>query len=34
MSVSRLDCPQVNICIAMADTVAGNTHAAIYTTAP
>jgi photosystem II stability/assembly factor-like uncharacterized protein len=34
MSVSSLDCPQVNICIALADNVAGNKYAAIYTTAP
>jgi len=34
MSVSSLQCPQVNVCIAMADNVAGNKHAAIYTTAP
>jgi photosystem II stability/assembly factor-like uncharacterized protein len=34
MSVSSLRCPQVNVCIAMADNVEGNKHAAIYTTAP
>ena len=34
MSLSSLDCPRVNVCIAMANTVAGNKHAAIYTTAP
>lgn len=34
MSVSSLQCPQVNVCIAMADTIAGNKYAAIYKTAP
>lgn len=34
MSVSSLQCPQVSICIALADNVAGNKYAAIYTTAP
>ncbi|HMD91823.1 MAG TPA: hypothetical protein VKG80_04195 [Trebonia sp.] len=34
MSVSSLQCPQVNICIALADNVAGSKYAAIYTTAP
>lgn len=32
MSVSSLQCPQVNVCIAMADNVAGNKYAAIYKT--
>jgi photosystem II stability/assembly factor-like uncharacterized protein len=34
MSVSSLQCPKVGTCIALADNVAGNKHAAIYTTAP
>jgi photosystem II stability/assembly factor-like uncharacterized protein len=34
MSVSSLQCPQANTCIALADNVAGNKYAAIYSTAP
>jgi hypothetical protein len=34
MSVSSLQCPKVNTCIALANNVAGNKYAAIYTTAP
>lgn len=34
MSVSSLQCPKANTCIALANNVAGNKYAAIYTTAP
>jgi hypothetical protein len=34
MSLSSLQCPRAGVCIALADNVAGNKHAAIYTTAP
>jgi photosystem II stability/assembly factor-like uncharacterized protein len=34
MSVSSLQCPQVNTCIALADNIAGNKYAAIYKTGP
>jgi photosystem II stability/assembly factor-like uncharacterized protein len=34
MTVSSLQCPKVNTCIALADWVAGNKYAAIYRTAP